>query len=91
MNLSERQKAWWTVIIVTLICWGSVILFAISCTPKAIVHEPYGTVKGIDRLNSRILVEMKCTSHSSLSAIVHFDWDDMEGVEVGEIVYLKKD
>jgi len=90
MNLSERQKSWWIILIATIVCWGLVVIFTISCTQKAIVHQPFGTVKGIDRLNNRILVEMKCTSHSSMSAIVHFDWEDMEGVEVGQIVYLRK-
>jgi len=72
-------------------------LLGIGCNIYNIMHsESHCTrtlwnCKGIDRLNNRILVEMKCTSHSSMSAIVHFDWEDMEGVEVGEIVYLKKD
>jgi hypothetical protein len=90
MNLSERQKSWWIILIATIVCCGLVVIFTISCTERAIVHQPFGTVKGIDRLNNRILVQIKCTSHSSMSAIVHFDWDDMEGVEVGEIVYLRK-
>jgi hypothetical protein len=91
MEKNERQLAWWVVLITTILCWGAVIVFIIACNPKALVYDSSGTVKGIDRLNNRILVEMKCTSHSSMSAIVHFDWEDMEGVEVGEIVYLKKD
>jgi hypothetical protein len=91
MNLSERQKSWWIILIATIFCLGLVVIFTISCTQRAIVHQPFGTVKGIDRLNNRILVQIKCTSHSSMSAIVHFDWEDMEGVEVGEIVYLRKD
>jgi hypothetical protein len=45
MNLSERQKSWWIILIATIVCWGLVVIFTISCTPRAIVHEPYGTVK----------------------------------------------
>jgi len=88
---NERRLAFFGVLVGTIL-WIGFLIFVFNsfygCTKKPIIHEPFGTIVAIDLLNRLILVEMKCTSHSSLTAIVHFEWENFEDIEVGQIVYL---